>query len=490
MLSSVLLALVACMRARVSARVPSARPVFSVVPSSASLARGVGAPVGSLTAPFITSPHLHGGHPTPSLSQAVPFGMRPRVSVLSSLILPLFSVVPASASRARAVGTPLGPLIAPCFTSSDLHGGQPTPSPSQGFPLGRVRALHKFSLLSLPRVSASLAPRASPLWSSALLDTLLNGEVPCAKVSLHLDSPPLAPLCSHLSLSPVLLARAFAEAVTCDSVPRSDLLTIPDSSPLSLVECSIRSLLLTPTAASLCYCGSHYYFERCLAFYYLFSADWVRLVDYEFVWSRWFPSSLSIRPRFRCGPQPSKHVLVALGVVAHSLVFTPEGRQGVLLSVYLPLFCQSFAWCAEEALSGTVSDLIRESSQFIFCYVFFSTILTLFAHIDFTLSLPFIVGVVSGRGVWPAVAPFSRAASSVSHVCSCGCPFRPTSLWVSLCVSAVRATTRAALVITRASSLGLSSQMLQSLQAPQVRRLRLLWGRRARTFCLSRGFRF
>ena len=297
------------------------------------------------------------------------------------IAIPAFPAVPSSASLTCCVRAPLGSLIVPCFTSPHQHGDHPTPSPSQGMPREHVRALHNLSLTSLPRADTSLAPRAAPSGSYAWLDPSLSVGVPSSMGSSHLESLPLAPLAPHLSLPPLLAARASAVFNTQGSMlATSDqgLAVLELLSQASLLEWCTSLAATTTTSPRV----------TCFDYHYHYLVDWVRLVDFEFVWSRWFPVTLAIRPRSKWGPQPSKHVFLALWDIAHSLVFTSKGRQGALLSVCLPLFCQNFTWCVEDALNGSIRDLVQIPSQFIFFYVFFSTIFSLITYCDFTLPLP------------------------------------------------------------------------------------------------------
>ena len=235
---------------------------------------------------------------------------------------------------------------------------------------------------------ASRSPHEPGRFIPPLLDSLASQGVPSSKPwpSSHTNTNALTHS-SLLSFTPPSSVSFRAVDVTFFSEPPSNTQSLCFSVFESTMD---RCWSWTTTIGTT---TSYYYHNHYLS-------DWTLIIDYEFVWARFFPATLAILPRSKWGPQPSKHILSALWDVCLSLAFTSYGRQGVTLVVCIPLFCQNLVWVIGEAVGG---DLIREFSIIICIYVFITSLVSVITHFEFTLPLPFGIGAWEGHQVFPPI---------------------------------------------------------------------------------------
>ena len=316
------------------------------------------------------------------------------------------AVVASSGSLARAGVGPLGTLITHDSPTPALLSVVLAASPSQGLLSERVRAQLSASFTALPLSCAFLAPRDSSESAPPGLVHHLMGGMHSSLVKVLERGPIIRPSLYYLSTSHSFLAaylpahaRVSGGLSAVGMSHRFHSLFTPWS--LSLVEASPFRFLSSTTISSL---HHHSYYHN----HYMM--DWSRIVDFQFVWSRWFPVSLSILPRSKWGPPPSKPFYREFGCFICSFIFTSEGRSELAMATSLCAFAYSFYTLVEETAH---EDRCEASLHFLVSYIVVTQVWPIITHQVFTLTPSFLSGVYGMHALF--VHPFARRVRQVGR---------------------------------------------------------------------------
>ena len=354
-----------------------------------------------------------------SLFAALSVCMRAELSlgVSSSTLAP--SALASSGSLAHVGGAPLGSHCA-LGVAKPHHQGVGHGAPlSQGALSERMSPLYPSCGAPQPLAHAPLRSCALPASPSVSEPPLL---VPHINAGGHSGLEPLTsklPLFQlstyHTSLHQLLLDFARVSGRLLHHVCSWPLghLSISDHLPSSLVEGSLSGhLTLLSTSEPIINYKNHY------------MIDWLCIVDFEYVWARWFPVSLAILPRSRWGPPPSKPFYRLVGCFFWDIIFTPKGRNKLAIATSLVCVAFTFHGLVEET---SHEARIEVSLVFLCSYIVTTQLLSLFMCQDFTLPLPFGIGECERR-----VFGADIGAPRVRHV---GLPINFTRLFVCALIS-------------------------------------------------------
>ena len=382
---SAFVALAACMRGLISSRAPPAMPAVSV-PSSRSLSRGLLALAVSLLAPPLVvlmhqgdgvglhaSQGVHVMHAEASHTIPQPF--------LPHARSPLAPCVLSGCLRAQwapSGGTPLEANLSSCVLSLLAY----TPSYTPSYPSHSL-------LLHLPDMGFDSFTSDELLVMSPSGSTLLEG---------NLSSCVLSPLAHTLSYTPSYSSHSLLlhpPDTGFDSFVTSDepLVLSPTIAEFPLIQSfgrlsPNRSWTRTSTTSNLTCYKNHY------------MIDWAMLVDYEYVWARWFPAVLTPIPVSRYGPKCSRSlgaILASFAIpfisVYHTIHSTFKMSYRMDMSDRLFTAFVAFIIITVNTLcllhsSWQEHDVVSTSFTLTFAFISMQLVLSILFGVDHTIHFP------------------------------------------------------------------------------------------------------